>query len=314
METLVVQAGIKHGRVAELTRSHDGKLSIGRGYDNDLVLTDLHVAPRQLEFCREGMQWQMNVLDHTNPVLLNNEQVNGESTPIQSGDAVTIGRTRLSIYSAEHPVERTRKLVLSNWLAHDAKSIYIPIVFLLVVCLFDLVLGYFEGSTDLQWEDVAYGELFASVLIVLWAGLWALAGRLFRHQQHFGLQLGATATAFLLASLLGVLSGYLAYSFHSTVVDEVIGWISLFVVLTVLFRLNLIIATNIRDTLVVSVVLGAMVTFVIYGFVLLAEPDEFQNEPEFSATLKPPFAHVIRGSSADEYFLQVSKKMPSSDE
>ena len=61
MDTLVVQAGIRHGRAADLARSHDGKLSIGRGYGNDLVLTDLHVAPQQLAFYRDGLQWQWDL-------------------------------------------------------------------------------------------------------------------------------------------------------------------------------------------------------------------------------------------------------------
>jgi pSer/pThr/pTyr-binding forkhead associated (FHA) protein len=313
MDTLVVQAGIRHGRAADLARSHDGMLSIGRGYGNDLVLTDLHVAPQQLAFYRDGLQWKMMVLDHTNPVLLNGKQVSGESAVVQSGDTITIGRTRLAIFSAEHPVERTRKLVLSNWLARDVESLYMPIAILLAVCLFDLLLGFFEGSTDLKWEDAAYSEMFAVVLIVLWAGLWSLAGRIFRHQQQFGLQLMATVAVFLFASLLSLVGGYLAYSFHSTMADEILGWGVFFIVLVVLFRLNLIIATNIGDTRLVSVVLGVVVTGLTYGFLRLGQADEFHYEAEYSSVVKPPFAHIISGISADDYFSRVAKKVPSPD-
>ena len=148
MDTLVVQIGVKHGRVAELARSHDARLSVGRGYNNDLVLTDQHVAPRQLEFRRKGDQWHMLVLDHTNRVLLNSKKISIDSTSVNSGDQVTIGRTRLSLYSAEHPVEHTRKLVLSNWLALENTGLVIHILVLLGVSLFDVSISLSAGYAD----------------------------------------------------------------------------------------------------------------------------------------------------------------------
>ncbi len=71
MDALVVQIGARQGRVAEVTRSVGDQMAIGRAYDNDLVLTDLHVAPHQLAFTKQDDGWNLRVLDHTNPVLLN---------------------------------------------------------------------------------------------------------------------------------------------------------------------------------------------------------------------------------------------------
>ena len=151
MGSLVVQTGGRSGGIAGLTRSKEGRLSVGRGYGNDLVLTDQHVAPEQLIFCQEGEQWLMQVLDHANPVLVNNKRVRDDQIAVSSGDKVTVGRTRLSLYSDAHPVEKTRKLVLSNWLAMEGTSFVLPVIVLLGFCALDLVLSYFEGSTRLEW-------------------------------------------------------------------------------------------------------------------------------------------------------------------
>jgi hypothetical protein len=309
MDALVVQIAGRQGRVAELTRSRDGSLCVGRSYDNDLILTDQHVAPQQLAFTQVDDQWQMQVLDHTNPVLLNSKKVIGDSTPVSSGDLVTIGRTRLSLYSSETPVERTRKLVLSNWLALDNTGPIIPVLVLLAVCLFDLTLSYFEESIDLKWEPYAYGVLFSGVIIVSWAGLWAIAGRILRHQHHYGLQLIATTVVSLLASLLSLVGTYLAYPFHNVPVSDAVEWAVILVVLTALLHLNLLIATNIRRTLAVATALAALVTGVSFAFVLFGQDDEIYYIPEYSSTLLPPAFQVFEGQSMDGYFARVKDEV-----
>ncbi len=314
MDTLVIQTGVKHGRVAELARSRAGRLSIGRGYDNDLVLTDPHVAPRQLEFSQENGQWHMRVLDNTNPVLLNDRRVSGEATPVHSGDQVTIGRTRLSLYAADHPVDHTRKLVLSNWLTLENTGPILPLLVLLGVCLIDLVLLHFEGSTDLKWEVSAYRILLSGVIIVVWAGIWALAGRILRHQHHFGLQLIATAAVSLFATLLSFTAIYLAYPLHSVNVSEAFDWAVFFVILVVLVRVNLLIATNVRDTLLRATTIAVLVIVVSYAFTIFGEEDVIQFQPEHANTLMPPGFQVFGGVAVEDYFAQAAKEIRALDE
>ena len=314
MDELVVQIGVKHGRVAELARSRAGNLSIGRGYDNDLVLTDQHVAPRQLEFSQVNGQWYMRILDNTNPVLLNDRRVSGESTPVNSGDQVSIGRTRLSLYGTDHPVDQTRKLVLSNWLTLENTGPILPIVILLGVCLIDLVLLFFESSTDLKWEVSAYDILVSGLIIVVWSGIWALTGRVLRHQHHFGLQLIATSTVSLFATLVSFAAAQFAYPFHSVNVSELFDWAVFFVVLAVLFRINLLIATNIRNTLLGAIVMAALVVVVSYAFTIFGEEDVIQFQPEHANTLKPPGFQVFDGIAVEDYFAKLAKEMRTVNE
>ena len=305
MGTLVIQTGTRQGRVAELIRVREGSLSIGRSFENDLVLTDLHVAPRQIKIVQDEGQWRLLVLDHTNPVLHNGKKITEESPVIQSGDRLTIGRTRLSLFSEQHPVEDTRKLVLSNWLSPDRINPILPIVVLFLACLFDFAFSYFEGSTTLTWEALVSGQLLAAVLIVIWAGSWAVSGRIVRHQYHFGLQIVATAAVFFFASVLDIFVEYVAYPFHSPTVDEVVGWIFFFGILALLLRLNLIVATNIQRSALASSVLAGLVTAVVYGFYFFDDTQEVQYVPVYSAELKPPGIGFSRESSLDDYFSDV---------
>ena len=311
METLIVQTGVRHGRVAELTRSDGGRMSVGRSYDNDLVLTDVHVAPQQLVFVRAGDAWHMQVLDSTNPVFLNDRKVTGESPAVRCGDSVTIGRTRLTLHSADRPVEKTRKLMLANWLSRDGGNGFMPVLILLALALLDLGLTFAESSTTLKWAEPAYGQLIAVVVVLLWAGIWALVGRVIRHQPHFGLQLIAGACIMLLTRVLLLGAEYLAYPFHSVRVSELFGWIASFILLALLFHLNLLIATQLLNARAVAMAMSALIIAVFYGFTVFGESEDEQLvlTPEYSATLLPPVLQVSRGVSPSAYFDELERQL-----
>lgn len=304
METLVVQAGVRHGRIAEVTRSRGDRLSIGRSYDNDLVITDLHVAPRQVEFRREEGEWRLFVLDRTNPVFVNDRKVVEDSVPVSSGDRVTLGRTRLSVHASDSPVEKTRKLMLANLLGRDSGGILSPLLFLVLVVMADFALTYFEGATDLEWVGFASDSLFAVVIVFVWAGLWALAGRLMRHQHHLGLQLMATSAAVFLSTPLFLGFEYLSYPFHNPTVLWAFYWAAAFLTLALLFHFNLAIATNLRRTLLTGTAMSVLVIGVLIGFEWFSENEDDWStlQPEYSATLVPPPFGLGATSSADSYF------------
>lgn len=309
METLIVQLGVKHGRVAELTRSKNGALSVGRSFDNDLVLTDLHVAPKQIEFRRKDDQWFVTVLDDTNPVMLNGKTLGNEAEAIESGDKITVGRTNLSLYAADHPVEKTRELAWSNWLHRHSKGLLVPFMILIALCLIDPAMDFYQYSINLEWKEYAYSAFGLGIFVIVWAGCWALAGRLLRHQQAFGLQLMATSLVCLGLVFLLPLESYLSFLSNNDTVGEIASYVISFAVVAALLRLNLFFATNIKNTLTVSVALSGILMFSIYGLVSFEAQADFETRPMYSTVLKPPFAQIGKGDSIDEYLQGLEKQV-----
>jgi len=310
VETLVIQSGVKHGRIAEVTRSNGARLRIGRGYDNDIVLTDRHVAPRQVEFFRAGEHWHLRVLDRTNPVFLNDRQLVGETPRVHPGDTLSLGRTHLSIHTANQPVDRTHKLVLAHWLARDSLPPYIPVAALALLALLDLALTWLESSTSLTWTAPVYGQLVAVVIVVAWAGLWAVAGRVARHQPHFGLQLIAAACVMLLTSVLVLGAEYLAYPFHDRLISEAFYWAALFTLMALLLHLNLVIATNLLRVRVAALAMSALLVTVLYGFNVFSKSEaDPLSLPDYSRTLAPPPLSTLGAGSAETYFTRVAGAM-----
>lgn len=308
METLIIQTGTRHGRVAELLRSKGDVLSVGRSFDNDLVLTDIHVAPKQIEFVRRGEDWILSVIDDTNPVLLNGEKVVGEAPVIKSGDRITVGRTRLLVYSEGHHVEPTRKLVLSNWLSGEPVNPLLPIAVLALGFLFEFCLTYFEGSTSLKWKETASDVLMSVVVVLGWAGIWAIAGRIIRHQHHLGLQIIATIVVVMVfANAAMLLTVYIAYPFQSVMVENVLNWGLAFVTLALLLRCNLLVASNLHRTGLVASVIAALVVGVLYGFYHFNQSDQLRFFRAYAGELVPPVLGLQWGESLERYDAGVSE-------
>lgn len=306
MDAIVLQVEARHGRVAEFARSSGDSLRVGRAYDNDMVLTDLHVAPHELRFYREGEQWFLEVTEQVNPVLLNKRLVTESKCAVAPGDEVTIGRTRLHVFSVDHTVEPTRKLMVSNLLALENTGPYLPLAALVGVSLIDLAINYFYSSTNLKWLEQVYTVLFSGVICVVWAGLWAIAGRILRQQHHFGLQLIVASGFSLLMTVLAIAANYIAFYTFDARAEELLSWLVYAIALLILFRFNFMIATNVQRPMLASIISTALLLGAMYGIYYPWDEEEFEYAPMYSEILLPPPLVLTGGESTQEYFSEVS--------
>ena len=307
METLVIQTGVQHGRIAEIARSRDGLFTIGRGFDNDMVLTDPHIAPQQLKFQRENDHWKLIILDDTNPVMLNGVAVAVNSIDVKSGDRVTVGRVKLALFAEDHPVAATRKLRLLNLLSGKPSNPFIPVVVLLLAALLDYCVVFFEKSTNLKWEDPAMAVLTSALFTVVWAGIWAVTGRIARHQHQFGTQVIVTALVSIFSTLLMTATDYLVYPFHSAAAQEIAGWLVAFITLALLLRFNLMIATNLQRPAGVAALVAGLTIAVVFGLSYLGKNEFDRFEPVYSSSIKPPILGIFDGVAPDDYFMDLAE-------
>lgn len=306
METLIIQTGVRHGRIAEIVRSHDDSFTIGRGFDNDLVLTDLHIAPQQLKFSRDSSGWKLIVLDDTNPVMLNGVKVEDCPVDVKSGDRVSVGRTKLSLFAEDHPVGETKKLLLQNWLSGQPSPAFIPIAVLLLAGLIDFCIAFFEVSTDLKWQEPVMTVVASTLIVLIWSGIWAVTGRISRHQHQFGTQVIGTSVIGVFSTLLMTVAAYLVYPFHSESIQQVVGWLVAFITIALLLRFNLMMATNVQRPAVVGCMVAGLMMASFFSLTYLGKTKTLKYEPVYSSSLKPPVLRVLDGMSSDAYFLGVA--------
>ncbi|OOZ39474.1 hypothetical protein BOW53_11205 [Solemya pervernicosa gill symbiont] len=152
---------------------------------------------------------------------------------------------------------------------------------------------YLDTATLFNWKAFGLAISALTLIVVLWAGFWALIGRLFRHQAHFKGQLLATLLAFGLSSLIEPLSDYFDYFSSSTLVGTISEHLVSLLYLTLLLKLNLLLATNVKRTTQAAFV-GALSIVLLSYLYTSAEQPEFSTQPSYSATIKPPYAKLGR--------------------
>lgn len=300
MDQLIVQVGERLGRLAEFARSQGDVLKVGRSFVNDLVVTDLYVDPEQLVFYRSPAGWKVKVMDETNPALLNGGVIDKEGSLIRSGDRLTVGRTQLRVYASDHAVESTHKLIVSSWLGHGRSHPLFAFLMLLFAVSAVSFISYQEQSTELVWNVLLLAALYTGLAIVIWAGIWALVGRLLRHQPNFTAQLGLTALITGISTLATPLAGYVEYAANSLLLGEIAMWSILLVTWSALLRANLMFATNLKHYSLIAVFATSAILAISFSTLMFSK-EEFNYTPDYSTVLKPPFAHLSANQDAKHF-------------
>lgn len=125
--------------------------------------------------------------------------------------------------------------------------------------------SYFEAYIDFIRELVAVAELSFAIFIAIWAGIWAVTGRIICHQHQFGLQVAVTAAVSVFASIIDLFSGYLVNPLQSASIEVAMSWLVFFISFALLLRFNLAIATNLNRLGLASSKLAGLVIAAFYG-------------------------------------------------
>jgi len=178
----------RDGQVRQSVPVHAWPVRIGRALDNDLVLSDPHVAPAHLVIGRDAAGLQVQVGSSTrNGVLYGRRRWRADEQatlsaldqPVELG----VGRTRLRVRLPEQALPAEIALASATPLLRRIGPILIASVVLLAALAF---------NTYLETDPQGMGRAIASTLITaiggaaIWCSAWALLSKTFTRQSHFG--------------------------------------------------------------------------------------------------------------------------------
>jgi FHA domain-containing protein len=198
----------RHRDVTARFRINARELSIGRSYDNDVMLDDPYVAARHLRvFHDEARQLVAEDLGSANGMYLDRGRKRLGRIVVDGNVPIRIGHSFIRIRETSHAVEHER-LVKSG-------RRFVPVVAALVLGV--LLLGIDEIKTwfaQTGEPHLSNYMLPALVLIgaaLIWIGMWSLLSRLFSGRSHFlrHLLIAETAVlAFWMYSELGEIAAF----------------------------------------------------------------------------------------------------------
>lgn len=182
---------------------------IGRGYDNDVIVDDPYVAAAHLRLFRdEAGQLVLEDLGSANGTYLDGARQRLSRIIVDGRQPIRIGQTYLRIREANFAVEperfgRPQRNVLTTVL----------VAALSVALLAIQELSIWLNQTSEQQATAYLWPLLGLIIIVLaWAGVWALLSRIFSGRLHFLRNLLITLTGALVASFYSEIAQLVAYA------------------------------------------------------------------------------------------------------
>lgn len=184
------------------TRSFDaGCVTIGRGYDNDVVLADPYVSSQHARIRVAGEGWDIEDTQSDNGIYFEKAKHVLPRAFLASGDSFVIGTTRITVFSAMHPVPPAQPLARFSW---GYRLLGKPVVSVGLLCALALLVAtqsYLQSFDDAQWWQKAGIGIISAGMISLLAGVWALIGVIVRRKSRYALQIGITSFGFIIMLL-----------------------------------------------------------------------------------------------------------------
>ena len=194
-----------HRDVAQRHRVAGGAATLGRAYDNDVVLDDPFVAPRHLRVLRdaEGRLFAED-LGSANGIAREGSRRRERLIPLDGETAIRVGHTLVRVRDASHPVapERVARPLAHTWPA--------AIALLVALVAMEGAFLWLRDFGEPRASRYLAQLLPATLVLAVWSTGWSILARIFSGQARFDLHLliailalGAYSLANEVTSLIG---------------------------------------------------------------------------------------------------------------
>lgn len=304
MEVIVATVNRAH-KIISHERFSLAECRIGRAFDNDCILTEPHVCAHHARLWEDGQgQWWLDDLNSENGILSRSNKPLPNPCAVQSGDEVVIGKVHLKFFRPDHQVDPVIGMSGSENMVMKLSSPFAFVMLLLSALLLFAGLEYSQSFQEIEAKNFAVEVLGIPVIGIIWAGIWALAGRVLRHEPRFLSQCVVSLIYLLLAQFGQELLSVLAFNSGSDDISNYLMYVMHGGLFALLLSFNLRLASYQKPLfrLLTANGLAWSVIGVLWLFSLISE-SQFSVAPEYGSSLKPP-AVKFRSSLDEEVFLQ----------
>jgi hypothetical protein len=298
----------RHGDVAARERIDHGEATVGRAFDNDVVVDDPHVAPHHLRIRRgEDGELVAEDLGTLNGLYAEQGAKRVERLSLAGEPGLRIGRTILRVHDAAHSVAPEKLLTPPR--AHASWASGIGVVLLLM--LFGL--QWLSLTAAPSANKMLLPLLGFVTLLALWTSIWAVLSRIFMGQARFALQLRIAVTACIALVLWDQLTESASFALAWRDMSEYSGLGAWAILAAACWaHLHAIGPRHMRSVMVLVVVLiaaGALLQY--FG---RAETRKLIGQRATLGDLRPPSFRLLPLASSDDFFKKVEETRAKVDQ
>ena len=281
-------------------------VSIGRGYDNDVILNDPYLCARHLNLSiDEQGQWQAYDNNSINGSFIKGQKPLLDGAVIASGDIISVGKSYLRFIYPQQPVAPAIRLSglegLLNWLSS-------PMVVVAIFCIYiGMLFGnyYMSSAVEIKTSQML-SNVFAKFMVMsLLPLLFALLARSFKHDARVLTQLVVWYCFFIIFLLVNGLGTLISFNSNQDWLSSGFSYITQIGLLFSLLWATFYVAFH-QNPMRRTMVAGA-VTFGIYllGYVYGAgNSADFSAKPMYDNTLLAPEFAISSPVSIEQFISQ----------
>lgn len=294
----------KAGAVASRQRIQAEVVTIGRGYDNDIVIDDPFVAPAHLRIAfdvegAEGGLWleDLGTQNGTFDVI---RQANVRRLPIGDEASVRIGHTGVRVRRAGFEVPPALPMAATyaplSAIGYGNAALFMMAAFIALVTLS----SWLSQTSEFKLAAYLPGVVIFPLVVLGWAGVWTLITRLVTMRGQF-FRHTAIAFAFMVALFaVDVIADFATYSFAWPALQRwapLLAW----AMFGVLFFAHIRAITP-RHSGLVGGIVGALVIVAIGVHISLRAESDRVHPQRIAARLMPPFLLMKSPVAPDTFF------------
>lgn len=288
-------------------------VTVGRGFDNDIIVNDPYVDAAHLQVDYDGDTCRLTDLGSENGFTINGQD-RGRSATIRPGDKLQLGHTEIHLYTpgfgVPPAIPQQKHAPLLAWLA---KPFTVWLCFILTLCI-TLGWGYLEIWSDEIGLTLAGVAAATLALLMLWSAVWSVAGRLARHRAHFKSHVGLMCLYMMAGTVAWYVEVYIDFLTNENWFSTVASYGVNFILLALLIYGELTLATRMppRRRRLSSIFFSAGVVAGVFAFTLISTK-AFNQQPLYPYTLEPYLSSLAPAKTVDN-FMKGNEALFASDE
>jgi hypothetical protein len=283
-------------------------VNIGRGYQNDIIVSDPHVCADHLHLNFDGENWIITDQNSVNGSFLDESKLNADQHVVKSGDIITLGKSQVRIVFPDHPVEKSVSFSPFESLVNFARN---PLVLATSIALFAAITAwifYLNNPLKVTFTQLLVPAISMTLLFAVWPGAIAIISLLTKHDTRVLSQLGVCFAFFNLMWVSDIIERFINFNTSS---DFPLIWLLTVIPIGLafcLFWFNCSIGFHMSERR--RVVIASCLTVLLFGgsfLIQLSKKPEFNPRPQYDATLMTPAFMITSGSSIGEFVEDSSK-------
>ena len=294
----------RHGEVLERHVIDKLPARLGRSYQSDVILDDVHVAAEHVEI-RLSAEGGLEIADlgSVNGTYHKRDKTRLTERSLSDDDTYRIGQTIFRIRLPDHQFPQETRIPKES-LARSGLAFLVTMLICSSISYVDVFAKTF--STTDSWKQISSPAMF-TIMLLGWAGIWALVSRINHGRANFFAHGNVIFLGVSSMMLVEVVKDYVDFMFDIEV--PFVLWVlcaTVVIVMIISAHLHLTMRMKRFTRILVSVIVASIISAVFYGLPEIKDEGK-SGMQSYNIAIKPTIFLISKGIAPAQFVDEASQ-------